>query len=136
MNDIDRVAHLLVRHLSFERSRETDAELGLEAGLDQFISAENIPARPRLENAAEDRLKEPELFLNGLGGKADFPADMALTGGNAPRDQRELDAVGVVEGEPIAIGLGKVLAGRARGPEILDRFGQIDRHGRSEITRG
>jgi hypothetical protein len=62
-----------------------------------------------------------ELFLDRLGGKPDLPADMALSLGNPPVDESQLDAIGVIKREPVRIGCGKVLAAPARGPEILDR---------------
>ena len=81
---------------------------------DQLRRAKDVTAWTRLENAAEDRLEKTELLLNGLRRQSDLPADMTLTGGAAPLDQRQLDAIGLIERQPIGISAERTR--RARGP--------------------
>jgi hypothetical protein len=46
---------------------------------------------------------------------------MALACGDPALDQRELDAIGIIQRWPVEIGLWEELAVRAGDPEILDR---------------
>jgi hypothetical protein len=79
--------------------------------------------------------KKTELLLNGLRRQSDLPADMAFAFGAAPLDQRQLDAIGFIERQPIEISARKELAARPRGPEILDRFTQMDCQGRPRVLK-
>src|SRR5439155_824813 len=76
------------------------------------------------EQAAEDRLVHLELLLDGLRGEAHLPADVRDAAGAAPRDEPELDAIGVVEVEPTLPSRRKVDAARALRPELVDHLGQ------------
>src|ERR1700722_11768166 len=104
MDDIDRGADLIRSDLAFEAAAEAHAQLGLEAGMDQFGRAEYMTGRPRFQDAGEQRLVKTELLLDRLRGQADLPADMALAGGYPTLDQRKLDAVGFVHRQPVIIG--------------------------------
>ena len=104
MDDIDRGADLFRGDLAFKAAAKAHAQLGLEAGMDQFGRAEHMTGRPRFQDAGEQRLVKTELLLNSLRGQADLPADMALARGHATVDQRKLDAVGFVHRQPVKIG--------------------------------
>ena len=96
VNDGDRRAHLLRRHLARKRPAQPHAKLGFEAGSVQLPGREHVTARPCLQDAAKAGLVKPELLLNRLGGQADLPADLPLALGAATLDQRQLDAVRLV----------------------------------------
>src|SRR3989442_916129 len=109
-----------------EIAPEHDADLVLEARLDEVVVAELTAALdPALaEQAAEDRLVHLELLLDGLRGEAHLPADVGDAAGAAPRDEPELDAIGVVEVEPTLPSRRKVDTARALRPELVDHLGQ------------
>src|SRR3989442_12824766 len=85
-----------------EIAPEHDADLVLEARPDEVVVAELTAALdPALaEQAAEDRLVHPEMLLDGVRGGAPPPTDVRGGAGGAPRDQAELDGIGVGEGRP------------------------------------
>src|SRR5262245_38402478 len=86
--------------------------------------------RPRLQDAAKARLVKSKLLLDCLGGEADLPADLPLAGRATPLDQRQLDAVGLVQTEPVEIGGRQVLAAGACRPELIYCALYVDCHGR------
>ncbi|MEA2759215.1 MAG: hypothetical protein QOH65_1828, partial [Methylobacteriaceae bacterium] len=128
VDDIDRGANLFDRDVSFEIVCKADAELGFEAGVDQFARGKDMAAGHDFENAAKDRLVKTELLLNGFRREPNLPANMSLTRSDAAIDQCELDAIGIIKRQPVEIGLRKKLTARAGGPEILEGTGEIGCH--------
>src|SRR5271169_5646159 len=130
MNNGHRLPHLLERHHAREWSTQAHAKLGFEAGPDQLAGREHMAARPRLQNAAEGGLVKAELLLDRFGGQTDLPADLPFACRTTAIDQGQLDAVRLVQTQPIEIAGRKVVAAAAPGPEILYRALEIDCHDR------
>ena len=72
-----------------------------------------------------------QLLLDRFGGESDLPTDLPLALCTAAIDQRQLNAVRLVQTQPVEIAGREILAAAARRPEFLYRTRQIDRHGRS-----
>jgi hypothetical protein len=53
VDHIDRGADLFRGDLAFEAPAKAHAQLGLEAGMDQFGSAEHVTGRPSFQDASE-----------------------------------------------------------------------------------
>src|SRR5271169_4355225 len=128
MNNGDSRLHLLQRHFARERPAQPHAKLGFEAGPDQLPGREHMAARPGLQNAAEGRLVKAELFLDRFGGEAHLPADLPLACRTTAVDQGQLDAIRLVQTQPVEIAGREVLPAGARRPELLHRALQIDCH--------
>ena len=93
-----------------------------------------MAARPGLEDAAKAGLMKAELLLDRFGSQTDLPADLPLSCRTTAVDQRQLDAVSLVQAQPVEIGGWEMLAPTACCPEFLYRTWQIDRHnGRPQI---
>src|SRR4029077_1435403 len=93
--------HLVQRRRARERPVQLHAELGLEAWPDQLAGREDMASPPGLQNATEAGLVKSELLLDCLGGKAALPADLPLACRATAIDQRQLDAVRLVQTQPI-----------------------------------
>src|SRR5262249_39090499 len=125
MTAIDRAGDVVdPERGALEITAQHDTDLVFEARRDQVVVAEPIAAfdASLAQEASEDRLVHLELILDRLGGEADLPACMRHAGGAAAAHERQLDAVGVVEVQPIAPLGRKIDASRSRGPELLDRL--------------
>jgi hypothetical protein len=94
----DRGADLRPRRVGRQVAVEDDAQLVLEAGLDQRVPAKDMARCDKAfrQQTGEDRLVQPELLLNGRRGQADLPADAARPLVAAAADQGQQDAIGVV----------------------------------------
>jgi hypothetical protein len=130
VNDRYRRPRLFHRHLTRKRTTQPHAELGFKAGPDQLAGREHVAIWPRFQDATKARFVKAELLLDRLGGQADLPADLPLAGRAAPLDQRQLDAVGLVQTQSIKIGGRQVLAVASRRPEVLNRALHTDCHDR------
>ena len=63
-----------------------------------------MAARPGLEDAAKAGLMKAELLLDRFGSQTDPPADLPLSCRTTAVDQRQLDAVSLVQAQPVEIG--------------------------------
>src|SRR4051794_11599207 len=96
--------------------------------MNELVRAKNVPARQCLENAAEDRFVKAELLLDGFCREPDLPTNMALTRRDTALDERKLNAIGVIERQPVEIGSREELAALTGDPEILYSTREIKRH--------
>ena len=96
--------------------------------MDQFGSAEHVAGRLGLQDAAEHRLVKAELLLDGYCREPDLPTNMALTRRDTALDERKLNAIGVIERQPVEIGSREELAALTGDPEILYSTREIKRH--------
>jgi hypothetical protein len=81
--------------------RETDSEFAFDGQMVKSLGVERNP-RPmqfRLEYVAEDGLGEAELSLDGGAEASDFVADNSLRALDAELSDRELQSVGVANGQ-------------------------------------
>jgi hypothetical protein len=80
------------------------------------------------QDAAENRLVEPELLLDRPGGQADLPANLPFTRGTTAVDEAELDPIGFVERDAIKPFGWEKYTTLACSPKAFDRGLLIERH--------
>jgi hypothetical protein len=117
----DRGRDIGRRRVGCEVATHHEAQLVLETGRDKRVAAEDIAGiePPFGQEATEDRLVHAELLLDRARRQPDLPADPARA--RPAVDQRQLNAIGVVERQPVEPGAGKIFAARPRRLELADR---------------
>jgi hypothetical protein len=125
---IDRRARRRDIDLAAQCSADAQAQFRFEARPYQLIAAERVAGRHAVQDAAEHRLVEAELLLDRRRGQAHLPADLPLARRHPPRDHAKLDAVRLVQRQPVEPLRRKIFAARTRVPEFLDRGLFVERH--------
>jgi hypothetical protein len=120
--------------LAPSRWADAQTQLRLEAGADQLIAAEHVTRGLAVQDAAEHRLVKAELLLYRLRGQSHLPADLPLAGGDAAGNDTELDAIRLIQRQPIEPLRREILAACPGLPEFLDRCCLVQCHSLSPVA--
>jgi hypothetical protein len=120
INQLDCSAHLRQCNLTRQRTIDSETQLALETGVDQLVGTKHVSGRFTVEDSPEDRLVKSELLLNRFGRQPHFPPDLPLAGVAPSGDQAELNAIGLIESEPIEPFGRKVFIALSRSQKTVD----------------